>query len=51
MENNGKYIPEIHKINDINKLDLKKIITNNIIQDIERYNSLNDITFKNIINI
>jgi len=49
--NNGKYIPEIHKINDINKLDLKKIITNNILQDIERYNSLNDIPFKNIINI
>ena len=49
--NNGKYIPEIHKIKEIAKLDLKKIITDAFLHDIEKYKLIKNIPFQNIINI
>lgn len=47
----GKYIPEFHKLNSILLLDLKKIVSFSIIQDIERYGSIYNAPFKNLINI
>ena len=45
----GKYIPELHPLKSIEQLDLKKIVSTSIIQDIWRYNSLNNTPFKNLI--
>ena len=49
--NNGKYIPEIHKLNEISKLDLKKIISDTFLKDIQRYKFMKNIPFRNINNI
>ena len=49
--NNGKYIPEIHKLNEISKLNLKKIISNTFLQDIQINKLMMNIPFRNIINI
>ena len=49
--NNGKYIPKIHKIKEIAKLDLKKNITNTFLIDIEKNKVMTNIPFQNIINI
>ena len=49
--NNGKYIPEIHKLNEISKLDLKKIINDTFLKDIQRYKLMKNIPFRNINNI
>ena len=45
----GKYIPELHPIKSIDQINLKKIVSSSIIQDMERYNSLKEAPFKNLI--
>ena len=45
----GKYIPELHPLNSIEQLELKNIVSSSIIQDIEKYNSLKNAPFKNLI--
>ena len=45
----GKYISELHPLNSIEQLELKNIVSSSIIQDIEKYNSLKNAPFKNLI--